>query len=74
MSKRNESHCKLILEYLECHDYITNDEAIDKFRCYRLSARIFDLREKGYDIDTEMVYDIDENGFPMKYAKYKKVS
>ena len=74
MSKRNENHCKLILKYLKEHDSITQDEAIDKFRCYRLSARIFDLRVRGNMIETEMVYSVDDAGYPMKYAKYKKVA
>ena len=73
MSKRNDSHCKKILEYLKEHDYITNDIAIDLFRCYRLSARIFDLRIRGNLIETEMVFSEDDNGDPMKYAKYRLV-
>jgi hypothetical protein len=73
MNKRNESHCKQILKYLAEHDYITNDIAIDRFRCYRLSARIHDLRKK-HDIQTEMVYCIDDDGYPMKYAKYRLVA
>lgn len=74
MNKRNENHCKKILEYLETHGSITNDEAIEQLRCYRLAARIFDLRIRGYLLETEMVYDKDSEGFPVKYARYKKVS
>lgn len=73
MNKRNESHCKQILKYLTEHDFITNDIAIDSFRCYRLSARIHDLRKR-YVIETEMVYSIDDAGYPMKYAKYRLVA
>ena len=73
MNSRNESHCKKILKYLAEHDFITNDIAIDKFRCYRLSARIHDLR-KMYLIETEMVYSVDDEGNPMKYAKYRLVA
>ena len=75
MNKRKENHCKKILKYLETHDSITQDEAIDLFRCYRLSARIFDLRNRyGIDIQTDMVYSVDDDGYPMRYARYRKVS
>ena len=72
--KRNETHCKQIWQHLERYGSITADDAIEKYRCYRLSARIFDLRKHGKLIETEMVYSTDDAGFPMKYAKYKKVS
>lgn len=71
---RKESHCKQILAYLGVHKFITNDTAIERFHCYRLAARIHDLRKRGIDIETEMVYTLDDNGLPMKYAKYRKVS
>ena len=74
MKKRNENHCKQILKWLETHDSITQDEAIEAFRCYRLSARIFDLRQRGIDIKTDMVYSTDDNGYPMRYARYRKVA
>ena len=32
-------------------------EAIGMFRCYRLAARIRDLRDRGYDIRTQMKKD-----------------
>ena len=39
-----------ILEYLKGGATISEDKAIELFRCYRLSARIKDLRNKGYNI------------------------
>jgi hypothetical protein len=53
-----------ILEYLEEHGKITPIEALNKFGCFRLSAVIFELREEGYVIDT----DINEG--EKKYAIY----
>ena len=47
------------LAYMEEHGSITPMEALDSFGCYRLGARIWDLRHDGYDIETEMVTDID---------------
>ena len=58
------------LAYMEEHGSITPMEALDSFGCYRLGARIWDLRRDGYDITTEIVVDVDRHGEPMRYAKY----
>ena len=50
--KQYQSQTKKILEYLERHGSITQAEAAEEFGCYRLSARIKDLRDKGYWITT----------------------
>jgi len=42
---------------------------IEKWRCYRLAARINELRDYGWDIETEK---INKNG--VSYAKYGKVN
>ncbi len=42
----------LILNHLKKHKYITSWEAIQSYRITRLSARIFELREKGNSIIT----------------------
>ena len=42
-----------ILEYLEIGNKITPLEALDRFGCFRLSSRIFDLRQQGHKIITE---------------------
>ena len=34
---------------------ITALQALDLFGCFRLAARISELREKGHDIDSKMV-------------------
>ena len=52
----NESQCSKILAYLKRGLAITAIEALKLFGCFRLSARIHDLRHKqGYDIITERV-------------------
>lgn len=44
----------MILDYLERNVSITQAEAINQFGCYRLGARIFDLRAVGFDIVRRM--------------------
>lgn len=60
MSKHN-----MVKKYLIEKGSITSWEAITKFRATRLSAIIYNLRDRGYDIETEMHH---QDGTP--YAKY----
>jgi hypothetical protein len=46
-----------ILIYLQSGNSITPIEALDLFGCFRLGARIYDLKRAGYAIKTEMVQD-----------------
>jgi hypothetical protein len=57
----------LILEHLKANGYITPMDAL-RFGCYRLSARIYDLRRDGYNIITD---DKDAEGNPVNYAIYR---
>lgn len=57
-----------ILNHLQQNNGITAIEALNEIGCFRLSARIKDLRDEGYDIETEMV---SRNG--KKFAKYKLI-
>lgn len=41
-----------IAKHLESGKSITPIEALNKFGCFRLGARIFDLKKQGYDIIT----------------------
>lgn len=59
----------LILKYLRAHGSITPMDAITHCKhCYRLSARIWDLRAEGHNIITD---DKDSEGNPVNYAIYR---
>jgi len=63
--KGKRSQCEFLAEYLDMYGSITPLEALTAFGCFRLSARIADLREDGYRIKT----DINEDG--KRYAVYR---
>ena len=65
-----ESQNRRILEHLQAGKSITPLEAIPLFGCYRLSARIKDLRKKGFEIETDMVSHVNSNGEKKRYARY----
>ena len=64
--KRLTGQNKAILNYLESGKSLNPMEALIQFGCFRLAARIGDLRKEGHDIHTEMYSE--ENG--KKYAVY----
>lgn len=59
------SQCTLIEQHLRSGKTITPIEALDLYGCFRLGARIWDLKDQGLDIATEMV----TNG-RKRYARY----
>lgn len=59
-----------VLEHLKKHGMITSWVAIEQYRATRLSAIIFNLRKRGYDIETQIVLSKDCNGNPCPYATY----
>ena len=62
----------MILKHLRTHKRgITQADAVERFGCYRLSARISDLRKMGYDITTENETKKNRYGVPVTYARYK---
>ena len=58
----------IILDHLKEHKFITTWEAIQKYRITRLSARIYELRERGHNIITK---NISENG--KRFAEYSLI-
>ena len=62
-----------VLAYLREHGSITPLEALNSFGCYRLGARVWDLRRDGHTISTEIVEGKDQHGEAMRYAKYRLV-
>lgn len=63
-----ESQRAKILEYLKKGYSITPMSALEKFNCFRLGARIFDLKNKGHEIITDMV---DDEKTDKRYASYR---
>lgn len=61
-----------ILHYLVEHPLtgLTSAQAFELFGVTRLSARIHDLRNKGYQIDTLMLDGKTRFGETCRYAKY----
>ena len=55
MTNEATSQNKGILAYLQSGKSITPIEALKEFGCFRLSARIFDLRAMGHNIKTKSI-------------------
>ena len=51
----NQSQTNQILEALEAGYRITPLDALNRFGCFRLGARIYDLRRAGHAISKRMV-------------------
>jgi hypothetical protein len=49
------SQNKLIAEHLKSGRPITPLEALNRYGCFRLGARILELRKEGIPIETEMI-------------------
>ncbi len=65
-----ETHARLILEHLIKFGSITPMEALSEYGCMRLGARIWDLRDDGIEIETEMVKAKNRFGKDIRFAKY----
>lgn len=63
---RTDSQTKRILAHLQKGKSINPIYALGKFGCFRLGARIYDLKKKGYSIATTLIKDGDK-----VYASYK---
>ena len=56
----------MILDHLITIGPITPRQALDLYNCFRLGARIYDLRQAGHNIITMRV----DNEFGNSYAEY----
>lgn len=65
----SQSQNDAILSYLKKHKKITALEALKKFGCFRLAARIYDLRNKGHEIISKNI-EILGGGEPKFIAQY----
>ena len=59
-----------VLEHLKEYGSITSMEAIENYSATRLSAIIYNLRKRGYDIVTEDIQFVDRYGNENTFGKY----
>lgn len=57
-----------ILDYMAVHGSITPKHAYHNIGCLRLSARIYDLRERGYEIDSKRERDKKSGAVYCRYS------
>lgn len=69
--KSKVSQVKLIAAHLIMYGSISSIEAIELFGCTRLSARISDLKKRGWPITTEMATGKNRYGNNSNFAVYK---
>lgn len=67
LKEMNDTQCRDILKHMMEHGSITAMEAVEEYGCYRLSARIADLREMGVEIVTLMMENSHNSGHHAKY-------
>ncbi len=48
------TQCEMILEHLKKGHAVTPLEALKMFGCFRLGARIWELKQRGYDIEMQL--------------------
>jgi hypothetical protein len=60
-----------VLNYMLDFDSITSWEAIKEFGATRLSSIIFNLRKKGFIIESEKKTSTNRYGDPVRYVEYK---
>lgn len=53
--ENTDSQRRVILKWLKEGNSITPMEALNMCGCFRLAARIFELRSKGFNISTEII-------------------
>ena len=66
----NKSQKQLILEHMQNGHKITPIDALKLYGCFRLANVIFELRNEGYDIATDMV----KNQNNKEFASYRLMS
>ena len=67
---KNPSQCEELLNYLRKHQSITAFQCYDRLGITQPAARVFELKEKGYDIRTERCQKKNKKGKIIRFVKY----
>lgn len=65
------TQCDKILFHLQTIGSITPVEALDQYGCFRLAARVAELKAEGYLITSEIVSKKNRFGETVRFAKYR---
>ena len=65
------TQCEMILQYLKDFGSITTFESFKELGITRLSGRIFDLKQQGYEFSEEWLSTKNRYGKPISFKKYK---
>ena len=64
------TQCERILRHMQDYGSITQDEAVTEYGCYRLGARIWDLKAHGVPIKSETITGKNRYGERTSFARY----
>ncbi len=64
------TQCERIMRHLRDYGSITQAEAVSEYGCYRLGARIWDLKSRGVPIKSEIVTGKNRYGERTSFARY----
>jgi hypothetical protein len=67
------TQCERILRHLQDYGSITQAEAVTEYGCYRLGARIWDLKAQGIPIRSERVTGKNRYDEPVSFSRYSIV-
>ena len=62
--------CDMIIMYMKDRGSITPLDALREFGCMRLAARIADLKERGYRIESIPEANTNRYGQKIRYSRY----
>ena len=65
------TQCERVLQYMQDFGSINPMQALGDLGCYRLGARIYDLRQDGHPITRRMVSAKNRYGESVSYAEYR---
>lgn len=67
------TQCERIMRHLQDYGSITQAEAVSEYGCYRLGARIWDLKAQGVPIRSERVTGKNRYDEPVSFSRYSIV-
>lgn len=70
VTKHTITQTELIMDYFMKHHSISQPEAADIFGCWRLGARISDIKKKGVQIKKETITKKNRYGHTCNFARY----